>query len=611
MAATRKQILDFLDSLEPPIRREFMAAIAKITGNANIGAMTTAIELNDINAVLRASGLRVSSWANVTEAVRRAYIESGQFTMASDVPARFGADFNFTNPRSEAWLRESSSAFITYIDEEQRDTIQTLLTSGVNAGRNPRSIALDIVGRVSPQTGRREGGIIGLNRPQAAAAGRAREQLEALDPAYFQRELRDRRYDSMVRKAIEADTPLSQADIDKISGRYADRLLKLRGDTIGRTEALAALNEASDESLRQVIEEGLAPPDAVKRIWRHSFGKNERPGHVAMDGTAVGVDEPFTNPETGNQLMHPGQGPASEVINCRCIVEHDIDFIAVEQQGTQAPMQPAPLPQPEATPDPVPASRVKLNTPEPLNMMARGGATNAGIESVLSRMEGAEVQANALASFISNKKIGTIFGLQSSFTRSGFAKYKSQYIDFDKTLGQPAKPSVFQGTARLAPYGGVARAKGFTSEYTNYVAVKAKSGFDDFSSVKPAKLKEAVSVAASKRDMPRFSPRDKNGTQAWTFSNVAEDMSKELGESAQPFITWLHEMGHQVHFHAGRPVPPGSLKRVTTYSRTNDEEWFAEHFAMWMIDRDALAAVDQAAAEFIDEAMRAAGVNLP
>jgi len=331
MAATRRQLEAFLDSLEPPIRDAFLEAIRTIVGAASIGRLTTAIELNDITAVMSAAGMRVSSWDSVTEAVRRAYIESGQFTMAADVPARFGAGFNITNQRALEWVSRYSAELVTYISTEQGDVIQSILTSGMEAGRNPRSIALDIVGRIDPRTQRRTGGVIGLNRPQAAAAQKARIQLNDLDSAYFQRKLRDRRFDSMVRRAIESGEPLSQADIDRITGRYADRLLKLRGDTIGRTEALTAMNEAADESLRQVVEEGLAPADAVKRIWRHSFSQNERPGHLEMSGEAVGIDEPFTNPVTGVQLMRPGSGPASEVINCRCVVEHEIDFVAVER----------------------------------------------------------------------------------------------------------------------------------------------------------------------------------------------------------------------------------------------------------------------------------------
>jgi hypothetical protein len=333
MAASRKAIHDLMDRLEPRIARGFAAAVARIKSRAQLNALTRAIEVGDIDGAFRAAGYRPGSWNDVIEQTRAAYIEGGTFTTNADVPARFGMEFDWRNPRSEAWLAAHSSQLVTWITEEQREGIRTVLTAGMRDGRNPRSVALDIVGRIDPRTQRRTGGIVGLNAPQTEAVMNARTQLENLDAGYFDRKRRDRRFDSMVRRAIENDTPLRDADIDRIVGRYSDRLLKLRGDTIGRTETLQALNEAADESLRQVIDEGLAPPDAVVRVWDATGDSRTRETHAAMDGQEVGPNEPFTS-GSGAQLMHPGDGSlgagASEIINCRCVVTHKIDFIAVE-----------------------------------------------------------------------------------------------------------------------------------------------------------------------------------------------------------------------------------------------------------------------------------------
>lgn len=331
MAASRRELLRLLDKLEREIAREFGVSVNLIKSGANLTALSIAIEAGDLDAIMRYAGFRPGSWAQLTEAIRQAYIEAGVFVIAADVPARFGATFDWTNPRAENWLREHSSRLITLINSEQRESIREVLEAGVRAGRNPRSIALDIVGRLNRATGRREGGIIGLNGPQARAALNARADLEELSSNYFTRARRDRRFDSLVRRHIENGTPLSQADINRIVGRYEARLLKLRGDTVGRTEALAALNSAHNESVAQIIDEGLAPPDAVKRKWNHSYKPDKRPGHFELDGVEVGPDEPFVNPVTGVRLMYPGDGPASEVINCACLMTTVIDFYAVEQ----------------------------------------------------------------------------------------------------------------------------------------------------------------------------------------------------------------------------------------------------------------------------------------
>ena len=329
MPARKSDILRLLGQLEGPLAQEFRNAVATMTSRARIEELAFALNSGDLDSALKAAGIRAGSWNNVTEEVRRAYYEAGVFTMVADVPKRFGAEFDLSNPRAEAWLQQQSSQMVTRINSDQREAVRLLMQQGVSAGRNPRSIALDIVGRIGA-TGRRSGGVLGLNGPQTNAVVNARWELESLNPNYFNRARRDRRFDATVRKAIEAGKPLDTATVNRLTGRYSDRLLQLRGETIGRTEALAALNEAADESLRQIIDEGLAPPDAVKRIWKHSYSPNERPGHLQMSGQERGVNEPFLNPLTGVAMMHPGDGPASEIINCRCMVSHKIDFVKVQ-----------------------------------------------------------------------------------------------------------------------------------------------------------------------------------------------------------------------------------------------------------------------------------------
>lgn len=330
MPATRTEILRLLDRLADQLGPAFLGAVSEITSRAQLQRLIDALDVGDIDRAMDAAGIRSGSWATLTEANRSAFLEAGAFTIAADVPKRFGMTFDINNPRAERWIRQHSSDLITYINADQRDAIRAALTAGLEAGRNPRSVALDIIGRVSPQTGKRAGGIIGLNEQQARYVMNARKELESLDPNYFTRTRRDKRFDSIVRKAIDSDTPLDGATIERLTGRYSDRLLQTRGTTVGRTEALKTLNAAADEALQQVVDEGLAPPDAVKRIWRHSFSPNERPGHLAMSGEERGLNEPFTNPVTGAVLMRPGDGPASEAANCRCLIQHRIDFVAVE-----------------------------------------------------------------------------------------------------------------------------------------------------------------------------------------------------------------------------------------------------------------------------------------
>ena len=356
MALSRKQLNDLLRRLEGPLRRDFAVAIQSARGRAKITALVRAIELGDLDTIMIAAGVRDGMWSTLTESIRNIYAVSGKATVEGDVPKTYGMEFDINNPRAQGWLTKNSSGLIWGkavgggLRPEQRAAVQTMLTNGMLKGNNPRTTALDIVGRID-KTGKRTGGILGLTENQAQWVVNMGDDLQDLNwSRYKSRVLRDKRWDKVVKKSMQEGRVLPQAQRNKIVQSYENRMTKYRGDTIARTETLQALNAASDEALRQVVDEGLAPANAVTRIWRHSFAGNERPGHLAMSGQPRGIEEPFTNPITGAILQHPGAGPASEVINCRCFVEHKIDFVAVERAGVDPDQfRPAPPPPPPPT----------------------------------------------------------------------------------------------------------------------------------------------------------------------------------------------------------------------------------------------------------------------
>lgn len=205
------------------------------------------------------------------------------------------------------------------------------------AGQNPRSTALDITGRMNRATGRREGGILGLSSTQTDAVIRARAELLSGDPDqlrnYLARARRDARFDRAILRAIKDGKPLPKGEVDRIVGRYKDRLLALRGEMIARTETLAGLNAGKEEGIRQLIDSGKVPRSAVKKRWRATGDDRTRDSHLALNDVEVGIDQPFVSPLTGAQMMFPHDqsrgAPASEVIGCRCFMEYKIDYIGM------------------------------------------------------------------------------------------------------------------------------------------------------------------------------------------------------------------------------------------------------------------------------------------
>lgn len=342
MAISNAQMKALLARLEKPIRDAFLASIAQARSFAKIKALMAAIESGNVDTIMAAVGMRESLFTQMTESVRAAYLEGGSAALSSTLPKRLALNFDMNNPRAVDWLRTQSASKVAEMLNQQRAAIQIMLTDGMRRGDNPLSVALDIAGRIGP-SGRRTGGVLGLTEHQAGYVTNLRNDLEMLhlpdaDDArerYFNRKLRDRRFDSVVRKSIADGKPVPKKTRLRMVERYEDRWLKHRADTIGRTEMIRATSEASSEAMRQVVDEGLTTKEAIKKVWKHSYGKDARPGHYALNNIAKPIDDPFQNPVTFAYLMYPGDpaGGAGEVINCRCWLDHRIDYFAIEQDA--------------------------------------------------------------------------------------------------------------------------------------------------------------------------------------------------------------------------------------------------------------------------------------
>lgn len=343
MAKSRRtlfqQLNDLIEQFTPEIRDAFRAAIAGIVNRAVLADVIKAVENGDANAAFRALGFSDAAMRPLTAIIERAF-ETGGIIAASTFPQRLMSpsgrvlfQFDIRNSRAEAWLRDHSSRLVVNLQTDALTAIQNVLHDGMAAGRNPRSVALDIVGRINPVTGRREGGIVGLTPQQERWVKNTREDLESLDDRYLTRQLRDKRYDKMVEKAIETDTPLDADTIDRLVSRYKDNALVYRGETIARTEAIQSLNRSADEAFRQVVDTGAVKASAVKRIWDSTGDSRTRDTHLEMDGQEVGLNESFVTPGlVSYRLMFPGDttldAPPEETINCRCRVRIKVDWLA-------------------------------------------------------------------------------------------------------------------------------------------------------------------------------------------------------------------------------------------------------------------------------------------
>ena len=299
------------------IQAAFNKGVRDIANNASYNALRDAIARGNYNDAIAAVDIDDSAFDDLRLLLTKAYAESAINELTGrkwDVPVRY----NSASPYAEKYARETLGGNITLITNEMRDAVRYTMGDGIAFGRSNTQIARDIVGRIGP-SGNRTGGIVGLNAQQSQWAANMRRYIESGDMAgVLGMTKRDKRYDKMIENG-----GLSATQIDKIVGRYNDRLLMSRGLMIARTERGSAVNIGKMDAWRQAADRTGISHSRLIKTWRHGVAKDPRMWHLTASGTSVvGLDTPFVLSNGSWLLMpHDPNSPAKEVINCTCSVD--------------------------------------------------------------------------------------------------------------------------------------------------------------------------------------------------------------------------------------------------------------------------------------------------
>lgn len=302
-------------SLANRIRQSFLDAIRgvadkidlkKIADYLEAGRTTDAIGV--VNAQLIADGL-----VPLSTAITDATVVAGKSAAVAmqDLRALSGLNISFgvVNPQTVAHLRSYEMDKIVGMTQQALAAVRTAITTGVQAGRNPRDVARDVRGA------------IGLTAQQTQAVANFRAALENQQADALDRALRDKRFDATVARSIRDKAPIPKAKIDAMVDRYRARYLKYRSEVIARTEAITAVNAGNRLAWKQAIADGKIAADQVTRKWAFTHDSRTRHAHMtipALNPDGVGIDEPFKS-ELG-PILYPGDpnATAANRIQCRC-----------------------------------------------------------------------------------------------------------------------------------------------------------------------------------------------------------------------------------------------------------------------------------------------------
>jgi hypothetical protein len=311
-----------------------LVAIRSITNRANLAVIARLLENGDIEGAFRA--LNIDPASEFALIHQQAFNEGGAAAANSIPPIQQPAGhslrivFNVRSSSAEAWVSQHSSKLITEVVDDQRDMIRGFLQRGLAAGQNPRTVALDLVGRTSAASRARTGGVIGLHSTQEAWLASYVDDLHSTDAVALRRlldrGLRDKRFDVAVTKAIREGRGLPADTQIKMRTTYANKALKWRADNISRTETLRALGAAQTEAYQQAIDKGHLDKSLIRRFWETAGDERVRPTHrlipgMNKDGRAW--DEPFQTPD--GPSMH---APHDSDEQCRCLEVVRINFLA-------------------------------------------------------------------------------------------------------------------------------------------------------------------------------------------------------------------------------------------------------------------------------------------
>lgn len=332
---------------EAEIAAAMLAAFADLRDNADQAAVTTALERRDTEGAIRALHLDPAAFHPMETAERDAFIAAGLLAIASlpaltDIIGRsIVVRFNPAASTAASALNRATTQTTTRLMADQVAAIRALVAERLAANADPASIALEIVGRINPATGAREGGIIGISSSQAQYVQTAADELASTDTAllrnYLTRTLRDSRFDAAVRDAIESGKPVSQAIADRAVQSYSNRLLLARGRTVGLAQAQQMYHAGQDAAFDQVAASGaLGPGDVIMGTWRQVPRPTAREAHAELNGESQPHGVPFRSP-TGALMMYPGDtslgAGAEDVANCLCSVQKRIVFRSNEQRS--------------------------------------------------------------------------------------------------------------------------------------------------------------------------------------------------------------------------------------------------------------------------------------
>ena len=220
-----QELLRISDSFNPELARVLPAAIDEAVKGVTPRALAEPLSLGDI--VATENLIDWSEYDQHLEAYKplltKVLQNSGEASAAwlSD-GLKLKIRFDLVDPHAVAWINQHSAELVRYVGQSSKTAIREIIQDGFVNGITPQQMALRI------------------------------EQHIGLDPA------RSRSLAKYRAALLEGGVP--RGEVDKLTDRFSDRLLKARGLAIAVNESLEAMGWGSYENTRQAVFRGVLDP---------------------------------------------------------------------------------------------------------------------------------------------------------------------------------------------------------------------------------------------------------------------------------------------------------------------------------------------------------------
>jgi len=271
MPISTPNIVPIADRLKGHARRQFLSALDKLRKEASASQIVRAIEIGELGAVQ--SAIKYAKLSVHLEpllgTMNAAIVAAGKVTIQNiGVAVRF----DMRNPFAEQAAITHRARLVRDVSTATQKGIANLVRKGLAEGIPPR----DLAKLVKP--------MIGLTNNQASAALNLRKTL--------------------------LKHGVSKEVTSKTVGRYIEKKLRERAETIARTETIRASNAGTQAAWSEARERGLIRVGGEPREWIAAYSERTCPICQALDGETVPFDAVFSNGS-----MYPPAHP-----RCRCAV---------------------------------------------------------------------------------------------------------------------------------------------------------------------------------------------------------------------------------------------------------------------------------------------------